>query len=168
MLIRLKILGRLWFDDLFVFIGWSMVLATTIIWHFTAHDMFQSTAVASGQLSPTSVPTYIQDSEHYLRSSIAVIVLFYSSLAAIKLSFLLFFHRLNTGVHVKVQTIQWWVVFAFTIATWLASIGTINYQCLAPAYLKIAATCIQQWSVDFNWATLIANCVMDVVTDVLS
>lgn len=145
-----------------------MVLATSILWHFAEHGMFQSTAIASGQLSPMSVPSYIQDTEHYLRSSIAVIILFYSSLAAIKISFLLFFRRLTIGVHDKAQTIQWWAVFGFTIATWLASIGTINYKCLAPSLMEISATCIQQWSVDFNRATLIANCVMDVVTDALS
>ena len=167
-LIRLRSFGRLWFDDFFVAVGWTMVFTTAIIWHFAAHGMFQNTAVVSGQVSPLSIPTYITDTQFYLRSSIAVIILFYSSLAAIKVSFLLFFRRISAGVYIKTQIIQWWVVLGVTIATWLASVGSINYQCLAPPLEKIGARCLERWSVNYNRNTLIANCVMDVATDILS
>lgn len=167
-LIRLRSFGRLWFDDLFVVIGWSMIFATTIIWHFVERDMFMNTAIASGQLSPASDPTNTPDTEYYLHCSIAVIILFTSSLVAIKISFLLFFRRLTTGVYIKMQMIQWWVVFGITVSTWFASIGYINYQCLVPTLMQIAATCTEQWALDFSRRTLIANCVMDVATDTLS
>ena len=166
--IRLSSFGRLWFDDFFVFVGWSMVLATTITWHFAAHDMFETTAVVSGQISPADDPTYIPNAEHYLRSSIGVLVLFQTSLLAIKLSFLFFFRRLTTGLYIKVQMIQWWVIFGITVATWFASIGTIDYGCLAPSLLKIASHCTDQWSVNFSRITLIVNCAMDLTTDALS
>ena len=130
--------------------------------------MYLSAAAASGQLSPAKYPTYIQDSEYYIHSSIGMAVLFHSSLVAIKLSFLLFFRRLTNGVYIKVQTIQWWVVFGITISTWIASIGRINYKCLAAPLLQIAATCMDQRTFDIYRRTLIANCVMDVATDALS
>lgn len=167
--VRLKNFRRLFLDDFFVVLGWSMIFATTIIWHFAAHDMFMSTAVASGQISPLDDPTYISDTEYYLRSSVAVIVLFYSSLVAIKMSFLIFFRRLTEGVDNKAQTIQWWTIFGIVIAVWLTCLGTIEYQCLAQPLMVIQSSgCIEQHSVNFQRATLIANCVLDVISDILS
>lgn len=145
-----------------------MILATAIIWHYAAHDMFLSTAVASGQLSIAQDPTYIPDTEHYLRSSVAVIVLFYSSLVAIKISFLLFFRRLTAGVNSKAQNIQWWTVFVLVICVWIVNLGTIEYQCLVPSLLDISSHCLETKSVDFQRAILQANCVLDVFTDALS
>ncbi|THV54438.1 hypothetical protein BGAL_0026g00090 [Botrytis galanthina] len=166
--VRLKNFRRLFLDDFFVVLGWSMIFATTIIWHFAAHDMFMSTAVASGQISPLDDPTYISDTEYYLRSSVAVIVLFYSSLVAIKMSFLIFFRRLTEGVDNKAQTIQWWTIFGIVIAVWLTCLGTIEYQCLAQPLMVIQSSgCIEQHSVNFQRATLIANCVLDVLSDIL-
>lgn len=168
LLIRLRTFGQLWFDDLFVVIGWLFIFASTIIWHFAEHAMFLSTEVSAGLLSPLDYPDYIPATEHYLRSSVAVIILFYSSLAAIKVSFLLFFRRLLNGVHVKGLVIQWWVVLAITIITWIASIADIEYKCLAPSFITIATTCTQDWPIHFQRITLAVNCGMDVVTDVLS
>lgn len=61
--------------------------------------------------------------EPYFKSTAAVIILFYSSLWSIKISFLLFFRRL--GMNVKNQKLLWWPVFGITVATYFACIGTI-------------------------------------------
>ncbi|RDL38406.1 uncharacterized protein BP5553_02746 [Venustampulla echinocandica] len=166
-IVRLRTSGRLWFDDLFVVIGWLLILGSSIVWRYAERAMYLSIEVAAGQLSPLEYTTYIPDTEHYMKSTVAIIILFYSSLAAIKISFLLFFRRLLSGVHIRVLMIQWWVVFGITIVTWIACIADTQYKCLAAPYIKIVQECTKQWSVNFQRITLTANCVMDVVTDAL-
>lgn len=130
--------------------------------------MFLSTEVSAGQLSPLDYPTYIPDTEHYLKSTVATMVLFYSSLAAIKISFLLFFRRLLSGVHIKALRIQWWTVLAITIISWIISIADLEYKCLAAPFIQIVQNCTRKDSIRFQRITYIVNCVMDVTTDVLS
>ncbi|KAH6663435.1 hypothetical protein B0J14DRAFT_644878 [Halenospora varia] len=164
---RIRRFGRFWMDDVFVLFGWLMVFTTTLLWHFTAHKMFMSTAVASGQVSFFDDPTFIEDTEYYLKRSIGIIILFYTSLACIKISFLLFFKRLLGGVYIKTLNFYWWTIFGITIATWIACCADIEFKCLASPLPEINAVCTQDWSINFQRATLIANCVMDVITDAL-
>lgn len=142
-----------------------MILATAIIWQCIGDRMYQTIAVTSGQLFPPPA-TFVPDTESYLRASVAVIALFYSSLWAVKLSFLVFFRRLNENV--RGQRIQWWCVFGFTLATYFTCIGTIEYNCLVPSFLEIARHCSGHSSVRFQRITLIFNCAMDVLTDTMS
>ncbi|KAG9230371.1 hypothetical protein BJ875DRAFT_158403 [Amylocarpus encephaloides] len=165
--IRIHTFGRLWFDDLFVVIGWLLILATAVIWNFAHRQMYLSSKVTSGELSPFNYPDIISDGEHYLRSSAAVLILFYSSLAAIKLSFLLFFKRLLIGVNNRLLVVQWWVVFAITIITWIASLADNPYECLTPSFVDIAIVCSKKSTNDHIRVIYIVNCVMDVVTDIL-
>ncbi|KAI9650536.1 hypothetical protein NHQ30_000552 [Ciborinia camelliae] len=166
--IRLRSFGRLWLDDGFVVVGWICILISTIIWHFEAHSLFLSAAIASGQMSPLDDPTYATDTEHYLRSSVAVIILFYTSLMTIKLSFMLFFRRLLSGVHEKTLLVQWWSILAAILAAWLVCIGDIEYRCLVSNIEVIATKCVQSESIDFQRITLGVNCALDVITDILS
>ncbi|KAF7889869.1 uncharacterized protein EAF02_002284 [Botrytis sinoallii] len=165
--IRLRSFGRLWLDDAFVVVGWICILVSTIIWHYEAHSMFLSAAIASGQMSPLDDPTYATDTEHYLRSSVAVIILFYTSLMTIKLSFMLFFRRLLSGVHEKALLIQWWSILAAILTSWLVCIGDIEYRCLVSDFIVIATKCVQSESIDFQRITLGVNCALDVITDIL-
>ncbi|QSZ36724.1 hypothetical protein DSL72_006607 [Monilinia vaccinii-corymbosi] len=165
--IRFKSFGRLWVDDAFVVIGWICILISTVIWHFEAHSLFLSAAIASGQMSPLDDPTYVTDTEHYLRASVAVIILFYTSLMTIKLSFMFFFRRLLSGVHERNLMIQWWSILAAIVVAWLVCIGDIEYRCLVSKFEVIATKCVQSGSIDFQRITLGVNCALDVITDIL-
>lgn len=165
---RWKSFRRYFWDDGFVLFAWILILATAIMWHFVAADLFQISYVASGKLSITHTPTLVQDTELYLRVSIAVIIFFYTSLWAIKFSFLIFFRKLTAGTYIKAQIIQWWVVFGFTLVTWFACLGTLEYNCLAAPLPRIAQHCSDPYAVRFQRVTLIFNCAMDVLTDIMS
>lgn len=101
--------------------------------------------------------------ESYFKSTVAVIVLFYSSLWSIKISFLLFFRRL--GKNVRGQKVVWWPVFGFTLATYFACIGTIQYPCLVSSFAYLAANCSTPAATSFQQVTLKLNCTWDVITD---
>lgn len=105
-------------------------------------------------------------SEPYFKSTAAVIILFYSSLWSIKISFLLFFRRLGTNV--KNQKLLWWPVFGITVATYFACIGTIQYSCLLRSFEYLAAHCATPPATTFQQITLKLNCTWDVLTDFLS
>ncbi|KAF2688990.1 hypothetical protein K458DRAFT_331710 [Lentithecium fluviatile CBS 122367] len=154
---------RLFLDDAFVFIGWTMALVTTILWHLFAGDMFTNNAVARGAQIPGS--DFVQRSEAFLTASAAVIFLFYSTLWSVKLSFLFFFRRLYVNVGSWMR--YWWIILAFTMASWAVCVGNIEYKCLVSPLEYLVLHCNGDKSRRYQRTTLIVNCVFDLVTDVL-
>lgn len=139
-------------------------IANAIIWQIKAQDMYYSISVAAGLEKPGA--NFASVSESYFKSTIAVIILFYTSLWSIKISFLLFFRRL--GNNVKHQKIFWWPVFGFTVATYLACIGSIQYPCLIRSSTYFAAHCATPSATSFRQDMLKLHCALDVSTDFFS
>ncbi|GME49708.1 hypothetical protein K490DRAFT_71845 [Neofusicoccum parvum] len=162
--IRVKTFRRLYLDDAWVFAAWLMALASTITWQCLAPNLYLSNAVTSGKLFPPP-PDFVSKSETFLRGSVAIIFLFYTSLWCVKLSFLFFFRRLymNMGRLMRI----WWAFVIFAIATWAVCIGTIEYDCLVPPLAEIQARCKTTYSIYFQRTTLVVNCVLDIVTDLM-
>ena len=102
-------------------------------------------------------------SESYSKSIVAVLILFYSSLWSIKISFLLFFRRL--GQNVRHQEFLWWPVFGFTLATYFACIGATHYSCLVRSIEYIATECSKPSAISSQNVFLKLNCAWDVLTD---
>ena len=151
-------------EDGLVLFALLLALASAILWQIFANDMFDLMAVSSGHKTPT--PAFVDNSEAYFKASVAVIAFFYSTLWAIKVSFLLFFKRLTKNV--RHQQLLWWSVSGFTIATYFVCIGTIQYPCLVVPLQQIMTKCTQNAAVNFQQKTLKLNCVWDVLTDFLS
>ncbi|KAL8956364.1 MAG: hypothetical protein Q9193_006107 [Seirophora villosa] len=101
----------------------------------------------------------------YFKFMLAVIILFYSALWSIKVSFLLLFRRL--GKNVQGQKRIWWPVFSITLATYFACIGTIQYACLVSSLEYLTAHCATPAATSFQQMTLKLNCAWDVITDCL-
>lgn len=162
---RYKTFKKLYFDDGFVIFSWFLALFTAIIWQIVARFMYQFMAITSGQLWPP--PTnFVNDTERYYKGSVVVLIFFYTSLWAVKISFLFFFKRL--GQNVRWQKILWWCVLAFTVATYFVCIGDIQYSCLAAPLGEIISHCSSDRDVNFQLVTLKFNAAIDVLTDVMS
>ena len=133
-LVRLKVFRRLHADDALVLFACIMLFINTVLWQSDVDDLYENIAVSAGQLfpPPTELP---HNTERYLRRSIVVIVLFYTGLWSVKLSFLIFFKRL--GHNVRHQSILWWFVLIVTVASWVTCLGTIEYHCLASSFTYI-------------------------------
>lgn len=127
--IRIITFRKLFMDDLLALLAWLMFFVSTILWQLYAKYLYQNLAVSSGQLFPPP-PSFENDTITYLKATVAVIIFFYSSLWMVKFSFLVLFRRL--GSKVKGQTIHWWIVTAITVASWIATFGTLEYPCLVP------------------------------------
>ncbi|KAI4258269.1 MAG: hypothetical protein L6R42_005202 [Xanthoria sp. 1 TBL-2021] len=108
---------------------------------------------------------FAQAAGSYFKATLAIIVLFYSALWSIKISFLLFFRRL--GNNVRGQRRIWWPVLGVTVATYFACIGSIQYACLVSSFEYLAANCATPAATSFQQITLKLNCAWDVITDCL-
>lgn len=101
-----------------------------------------------------------------LKGSVVILVFFYTSLWAVKVSFLLFFRRL--GHNVMGQKVIWWCVFALTLASYFVCIGDIQYSCLTAPPENIIDHCAMGTALRFQQITLKSNCAIDVLTDFAS
>lgn len=160
---RLKALEKLFVDDVFVILALIMTFASAILWQTYAKFMFQLLAVAYGSQPG---PNFATDFEHYSKASAAVVILFYSTLWAIKISFLIFFKRL--GKNVRQQKLLWWSIFGFTMATYFASIGVIPYSCFVDSLDEVLRNCSTKSATRFQELAIKLNCLWDVLTDFMS
>ena len=162
---RWKSFKRLYADDALVVFAWLLAFLTAVDWQIVAKFMYRFLAVTSGQLWPPP-PTIVRDTEQYNKGSVVVFVFFYTSLWAVKLSFLSFFKRL--GRNVRKQKVLWWCVFAFTVASYVVCVGITQYSCLAPPLERIIRKCTTDSAVRYQHVTLKFNAALDVVTDFAS
>ncbi|KAI4274742.1 MAG: hypothetical protein LQ337_003713 [Flavoplaca oasis] len=162
-LARIRTFKKLLIDDYFVLLALSLVLASAITWQIFARDMYYVLGVSAGLEMPGE--DFSQVAGDYFKATLAVIILFYSALWCIKISFLLFFRRL--GNNVRGQRRIWWPVFGVTVATYFACIGSIQYQCLVSSFEYLAMNCATPAATSFQQITLKLNCAWDVLTDCL-
>lgn len=117
---------RLQSDDWLVIVAWLMLLAFTIAWQIKIYFLFWMEDVFIGKTPPTDAFYHHQAS--FLPFVVIWNYLFYSSLWAVKLSFLIFFRRLDSKV-IKFHRIWWWVVLFLTIVAWIGCVADIDYGC---------------------------------------
>ncbi|ATZ53909.1 hypothetical protein BCIN_09g06670 [Botrytis cinerea B05.10] len=160
---RIKTFKSLYTDDIFAFLALALALASAILWQIHAQAMFDLMAVSAGIKMPGT--DFVTNSEAYSKASGVVIILFYSTLWSVKFSFLLFIRRL--GSHVAKVEFLWWPITVFTICTYFACIGTIQYNCLFVPLTTIETKCTTDSAVNFQQITLKLNCVWDVLSDAL-
>ena len=162
---RFKVFKRLYVDDALVIFALTLVLASAIIWQILAKKMYQFIMVNRGEELPP--PNFITDAEDYLRATLAISLFYFSTLWAIKISFLIFFKRLIKNV--RRQELMWWPILGFTVATYFACIGTIPYKCLGTVPLQQAiVTCTKDSTIKSHRISLLLKCAWDVITDFLS
>ena len=125
--VRLRIFRRCHVEDPFVLAAWLMNLANAVIWQRNADQLYSIIAVGGEQVSkpPPQFPSHFSTKLH---SALASSILYYTALWSIKISFLLFFRTL--GSDIRRHKVLWYCVLAYTIASYIVCIGTIDYGCL--------------------------------------
>ena len=131
---RLRGFKRLWWDDAVVVLAWLMLLGNAILWQLAKKGLYVLAQVQSGQELPPA--DFAAQVERYLRLSSGNLVLFYTTLWSVKLSFLIFFRRL--GHNVNRQNVIWWTVFGVVAAGYITVIGTIQWNCLLRSFQTIS------------------------------
>jgi hypothetical protein len=113
-----------------------MLLANSIIWQTQQKPLYNQFLLAGGKMIPTT--DILSAEATLLKTEVATIFLFYTTLWTIKLSFLVFFRRLiqNFRGHI----VWWWFMLAFTVTTWVTCIRDIQYSCLLNSLSCVAGT----------------------------
>ena len=131
--VRIKSFKRLYVDDGLVFFALLILLVNAIVWQYAKQGLYTLLNVQAGLKPPPA--DMAQQVEQYLRLSGAVIVMFYTSLWAVKLSFLIFFKRL--GQNVRSQKLIWWSVTVLVVLGYVACLSTIQWWCLLPSFATL-------------------------------
>ena len=139
-----------------------LTLASAIIWQsFMAHDMYEVMNVFAGLELPG--PSFMSDGHAYSSATLAILILFFSTLWSIKFSFLLFFKRL--GKNVRRQKLLWWPVAGFTLGSYMIALGIIPYRCFVKSFLYIVENCSTDSATKYRRFSLLLHCILDVLTD---
>ncbi|KAL4883815.1 hypothetical protein BJY04DRAFT_216152 [Aspergillus karnatakaensis] len=161
-LARIIAFRRLWLDDLFAIAAWFILLAQAITWQTQVDTVYLQFQLSAGNILPT--PEVLDRLAELWRAQCAILILFYTSLWAIKASFLIFFRRL-AGTE-RWWMIWFWCVSGFVAAAYFACLGDIQYKCLLSSQEYILQTCNERHAIMFQYYTLIVNMVLDVLTDI--
>lgn len=102
-----------------------MLLAFSITWQLEAYFLTWMYDVLNGKVPPTEA--FFNQFATFLPYIVIWNYLFYSSLWAVKFSFLVFLRQL--GSKAKSHQIWWWVVTSLTLAAWVACVADIDYKC---------------------------------------
>ena len=124
--IRLYVSRRLFFDDAFVYFALAVLVAMAVMYNYAIPPMFEVVRVTNGQEQPTS--TFSEHATLFLKLQFAIIVLFWTSLWAVKFSFLMFYRRLFVGLPVLMRC--WYAVGAFSLVAYLGCWATQLDSCI--------------------------------------
>ncbi|KAE8413509.1 hypothetical protein BDV36DRAFT_28382 [Aspergillus pseudocaelatus] len=161
--VRLAFFRRLYVDDLFVLLAWAIMLTNAVIWQIQGQVLYKLYAISAGQepYTPAVLPMF----ESFMRYIAPMTIMFYSGLWAIKFSFMSFFFRLNSKV--KSHRLWWYVVMLVVAGVYIASVADIDYKCSLGGMEFIISKCSDLDHVHYQNRTFWANCVGDIVTDIL-
>ncbi|KNG86927.1 hypothetical protein ANOM_005366 [Aspergillus nomiae NRRL 13137] len=161
--VRIAFFRRLFVDDFFVLLAWAIMLTNAIIWQIQGQVLYKLYAISAGQESYT--PAVLPMFESFMRYIAPMTIMFYSGLWAIKFSFMSFFFRLDSKV--KSHRIWWYVVLVVIGGVYVASVADVDYRCSLGGIEFIITKCSDLDHVHYQNRTFWANCVGDIVTDIL-
>ncbi|KAI0513193.1 hypothetical protein F5B22DRAFT_648004 [Xylaria bambusicola] len=160
---RAKSSRTLLVEDYLVILAWLLLLVSAVLWQIKSSVLYWMYDIQSGKVAPTL--EFPIEYSAFLRLVVAWNTFFYSSLWAVKFSFLFFFRRL--GSNVSVGRIWWWVVTTVTLAGLIASIADIDYKCTVNNLAYIMEKCSLVKGVRFDDNTFYGNMAIDIATDLL-
>ncbi|KAK3318246.1 hypothetical protein B0H66DRAFT_590975 [Apodospora peruviana] len=152
---------RLYLDDYLVILASILILSNCILLHWITPDTYRVLRLAAGlEQIQADFPVLIKK---YGGVYGAHMLIFSTTLAAVKLSFLVHFRRL--GWHMDRLRFVWWPVLLFVIATWAVMIGNTQFKCYFTSAEEILAYCNTPEAVRLGLVNLAVSCSLDVVSD---
>jgi hypothetical protein len=163
LIIRIRVMRRLLWDDALVILAWCIFLSYCLVWKFNIHLMYEQYEIRQGK-RPFDLKA-LEDYDYFLKLIVPQTILFYSGLWAVKFSFLAFFFKL--GDQIRHHRIWWWCVLVVTTICYVACIADIQYKCTTTVKPMswIIENCIKLDAIQWVNRTFYANCAMDIITD---
>lgn len=116
-IIRLYALRKLLEDDVAVMFALLLLLSLAIMYRYATPIMFELNDIATGKEKLT--PDFISRAAVFLKLQFAIIVLFWTTIWVVKISFLIFYRTLFSGL--PDHMFGWWIASGFTAVTYLLS-----------------------------------------------
>ncbi|KAL8733325.1 MAG: hypothetical protein Q9166_002149 [cf. Caloplaca sp. 2 TL-2023] len=113
--IRLYVLKRLQSDDGAVVNAVVLLLAMAAMYRKATPIMFKLDKVAKGEEPPTAA--FLAEAPVFLKLQFAIIVMFWTEIWMVKISFLIFYRNLFTGL--PEHMLGWWFALGFTVLAYL-------------------------------------------------
>jgi len=123
--VRVRVFRKLFADDFLVIGAWLIMLTNAIIWQTQYKIVYQLYAFFAAGAFPDVA--FLTRFEVFLKFQSAILILLYTCLWAVKLSFLIFFRRLE--LKLSGFRVWWWIVLGITIASWVSCVGDNQYDC---------------------------------------
>ncbi|KAK8093352.1 hypothetical protein PG997_000037 [Apiospora hydei] len=182
--IRLKSFKRLTIEDYLIIVAWLLLLVSIILWQVKGGALYWMYDVQSQRRPPT--PEFYEAYGAFLPLPAVWNILFYTSLWAVKCSFLIFFR--TVGLKVSQNRVWWWIVSVIAFLSWIVCIANVDYKCtindreyimsrLRTPFFKLMeisadafgylAECFKRGHVKFQDITFYVNMGLDVLTDLL-
>ncbi|KAI9154655.1 Cytochrome P462 monooxygenase [Paramyrothecium foliicola] len=154
---------RIFLDDAFIFFAFLPVVVSAALWQWGAKDLYYFFDVQAGKALPQL--DFLDRMKRWLLVAMITKFSFFTSLALVKFSILFFFRRLGQGV--DYFRYVWWPVFVFTLLTYLAGVGSIEYYCLVNKTSYIMEHCSKPKHNRTATIVLKVNGGLDIVSDFL-
>ena len=163
--IRFHISGRLFVDDGFVFFALTTLIAMAILYTLVANTIFEIVAVSNGKTMPS--PNFMEAGSFFLKCQFAIILLFWTTLWAVKASFLTYYKNLFHGLQPYLQKC-WWVVTIFAILAYLGCWATQLPSCQPISTYFTLGACETKQDIFVSNLSLYYATAVDILCDLLS
>ena len=161
---RLRSLKRLFIDDALVVFAWLVGLGTAIAQQLNSDIMFKLIEVGIGNAELD--PSASEKLKTFPLKVAIIMLLFYTSLWSVKLSFLFLFRRLVAKV--AGHKVLWWTIFVVTAATYVVTIAATRWPCVVASSAEKEQECSSPQATKFSEDVLRAIGALDILTDYMS
>jgi hypothetical protein len=115
----------------------AIFITSAILWKYNLFRVYLLYEASSGKRPFDQ--SIIDSWDRFLHLIVPFNILFYSGLWVVKFSLLIFFQKL--GSNLRSFTIWWRCVFGITVASYVACIANIQWECTRPARSTIYIMC---------------------------
>ncbi|KAI9756985.1 MAG: hypothetical protein M4579_003643 [Chaenotheca gracillima] len=136
--IRHTKLGRFFWDDAVHLFALLTLLTSAIIYCWMVEDVYNVAMVVKG-LGLLDAHFFAVVMPRYFKYQFAIILLFWTTIWSVKISFLLFYRRFFDGL--RKHLIAWWIVLIFTVGAFIGSCITFLTACGPTAQYFMIVQC---------------------------
>lgn len=179
-IIRLYALRKLLEDDVAVIVALLLLLSLAIMYRYATPIMFELDRIAKGNEMLT--PDFLPRAAVFLKLQFAIIVLFWTTIWVVKISFLIFYRTLFTGL--PEHMLGWWIASGFTAVAYLLCwafqlgscvpishyfiLGQYDVSCSFSGLTDASGACETPRDIHYSNANLYVAAAVDVASDLMS
>jgi hypothetical protein len=162
--IRLYVSKRLFADDLLVYLALMLLVVMGVLYTLINDTIFEIDMVGMGDMLPP--PGFEDNVAFFLKVQFAIIVIFWTTLWAVKLSFLMYYKKLFSGLPGNEQRV-WWAVTVFAVLSYIGCWITQLLSC-TPISTYFTGECQTPHDIYVSNLSLYYATSVDIICDIFS